>query len=481
MKLIVTHMYRAQEMKEHNLINFEISTSGANNPHFSADKNDADFSYNQVFLNAVIGTLVKFGKSGKLEGYLAESWLIENNNLKWTFTLRDNLKDQKGNEISASKFVEILKSSLFEYQKNGEVISFKYLIGWNVFVKDGKNLKGLSSNGNKIIFEFEKDPDDLLELLRMPYFGYWLAENNHIISTAAYQIVKISDQEVVLKANSSHFNLQNESIKNVIIKFSNQDILSINSSTIKKVPFNQEQVTVDNGFWILSPPTRLEAFVLSPFKNNFFNEKVNRKIFQEKIRELYNDKIHSLTVFNIGQSSKQPNSKNELKYKVVNPAKKLTFALERNNYSNNELAELSEILKYSLGNIPFEVLRKEVGDKDWFKKTDSNSYFDSRVTSVDVGAFPDFMILDMMFCSKLGVNFPDPHNSICKLVENGRNDGRKFSNDDLKKFNEIIDEESLIIPIRHHSDKWLVSKDIDPNTLPPTTLYPQFETIRFIK
>ena len=69
--------------------------------------------------------------------------------------------------------------------------------------------------------------------------------------------------------------------------------------------------------------------------------------------------------------------------------------------------------------LSFELLSRTQNDKEWFKKTDSNTYFDARVSSVDIGAYPDYMALKMMFCSKLGVNFPDLDDEICRMVADG--------------------------------------------------------------
>ena len=84
----------------------------------------------------------------------------------------------------------------------------------------------------------------------------------------------------------------------------------------------------------------------------------------------------------------------------------------------------------------------------------------------------------MMFCTKLGINFPDPSGRICELVSNGIESLKGIDNSFINQFNQILYEDAVIIPIQHLSSKWFVTNDIDPMSLPKTVIYPQFELIR---
>jgi hypothetical protein len=167
-------------------------------------------------------------------------------------------------------------------------------------------------------------------------------------------------------------------------------------------------------------------------------------------------------------------------YQNISNVSQLTFALERTNYSRQELENLNMLITFALvgTNIKFKILERDLNDKDWFKKTDTNDFFDARISSVDIGASPLYAAIKMMFCTKLGINFPDPSGRICNLVARDVETSLEVNQDFINQFNQILYDDSVVIPIQHHSDKWFVTNDIDPKSMPPTTLYPQFELIR---
>lgn len=481
--LVVKSIWHTHAMRERlNKMQFKIAVSDPKQTHFYLDKENADFSHNQIVLNAIVGTLVKYGISGRLEPYLAESWTVSKDKKIWQFKIRPNLRCEDGTPITASLLKETLQKSLKEYSLRGSVIMFDHLMGWSDFLS-GKaiDISGLSSKDNIIEFKFDENPDDLLELLRMPYFGLWMEKDRQLISSGPYRLKHIKEGIVTLSLRKEWFTASENSFKEVEISFVTvtENKTSASSNSIVRMPFyvqsNEDQV---GGYWISSPPTRLEGFVLSPSKDNFFNSLENRQIFKSRVASLYPDLIKSSFFYPAARTANllQVNST----YKPQPGVKKLTFALERTTYSDGELENLKKIISHGLhgSQVEFEIIHRDLKDKQWFNKTDSNNYFDSRVTSVDIGAYPNYFVIKMMFCSKLGVNFPDHSGKMCKLVTEGIKSARAIDQEFIDQFNSILHEEAIVIPIFHHSDKWLVSNDFDASTLPATTLYPQFELIR---
>jgi len=462
---------------------FKIAVSDTNLTQFSLKKEDSDFSNNQLILNALIGTLVKFGLSGRLEPYLAESWFVSENKKRWIFQIRQGLYCEDGAAINAELIKINLIQNLKEYSHRGSVIMFDHLVGWQDFVKkDETFLTGLSViDDNKLEFTFDENPGDLLELLRMPYFGLWRENlDGKIISSGAYKIKNFEKNNVTLELRPEWFTADTKSFTEVHISFSNFNAANeINDHpVIVKMPFFAKEESRDNGYWILSPPTRFEGFVLSPYKNSFFKNIENRKIFLNRVRNLYPTMVKSNYFY---PSAKTTVSENTIgKYKTAPGQNNLTFALERATYTPQEIDTFKEIITIALdgSGISFELLSRTQNDKEWFKKTDSNTFFDARVSSVDIGAYPDYMALKMMFCSKLGVNFPDLDDEICRMVADGIKTGSSMGASTIEKFNQLLFDQAIVIPILHHSEKWFVSSTFDPKSLPSTTLYPQFELIR---
>lgn len=462
---------------------FKIAVSDPEKVRFSLDKSGADFSHNQIILNSIVGTLVKYGLSGRLEPYLAESWTVSSDKKIWQFKIRANLKCEDGTPITAGLFKDTLQTSLVDYAKKGSVIMFDHLLGWSDFTSGkSKELPGLSVSGDIVEFKFDKNPDDLLELLRMPYFGIWLENNGKLISSGPYTLKEVAGPKVLLGLRTDWFTSSSKSFRELEISFvglTEKDKEITNASIIRMPFFVNAETQPKNGYWISSPPTRLESFVLSPSKNNFFNDLENREIFKSRVSALGSDLVKSKYFFPAARTEGLVTKIAPYK-KLSKPVKKLTFALERATYSESELENLNKIITAGLdgSGVDFEILPRDLADKEWFTKTDSNNYFDSRVASVDIGAYPVYMVIKMMFCTKLGVNFPDPTGKMCELVHKGINSASAVDQKFVDEFNKILHDEAVIIPILHHSDKWLVAEDLDPSTLPATTLYPQFELIR---
>lgn len=481
--LFSTHTLKWGEVVSTKL-KFKLTVTDPKQTHFNLDKANADFSHNQIALNAVIGTLVKYGLSGRLEPYLAESWTVTQDKKKWQFKIRGNLLSEDGSLITAQLIKDNLLQNLKEYSKRkSSVIMFDHLLGWSDFI-NGKTdeLVGLSTEGNILKLEFDENPDDLLELLRMPYFGLWREKDHKIISSGPYTIKTVANNAVTLELRRKWFTSNDDSFKEVEISFVGFDEINkeVAASSIVRMPaftnVNQEQ---KDGFWITSPPTVLESFVLSPFKNNFFNDLENRKIFKARVSSLYPDLVKSVFFYPSARTDGLSLTEN-LTYKNFSNVSKLTFSLERMAYSEEELLNLKKIIGYALegSKVEFEIIPRDPKDKEWFAKSLSNNHFDARMAVVDIGAYPIYTAIKMMFCTKLGINFPDQTYQMCELVTDGIKSAKAIDQEFVDKFNNILNEESVVIPIKHYSGKWLVANNLDPESIPSTTLYPQFDLIR---
>jgi MarR-like DNA-binding transcriptional regulator SgrR of sgrS sRNA len=427
--------------------------------------------------------LVKYGVSGKIEPYLSKSWTVSHDKKNWQFTIRDNLKCEDGTIITANVIKDNLLQNLKEYShRKSSVIMFDHLLGWDDFIHNkSETILGLSAHDNIVELNFNENPDDLLELLRMPYFGLWLEKDHKIISSGPYTLKENSGNTVTLSLRKDWFTIADESIKEVEIGFVGFDVIEkeLEPKSIVRMPtFVKAKEEQKDGYWITSPPTVIEAFVLSPNKHNFFDKLENRKIFKSRITKLYPSLVTS--DFFYLSAKTQGLTESNLEYKKETSHEKLTFSIERMAYSAEELETLKKIITIALegSGIGFEIIPRDSQDKEWFAKSLSNNHFDGRIAVVDIGGYPIYTAIKMMFCTKMGINFPDPTNEICRIVNEGIISAKEIDQTFVDKFNTIIHNDSIVIPIRHHSGKWLVSNDFDPKSLPTTTLYPQFELIR---
>lgn len=463
-------------------LNFQILDK-AKILQFNLDKKSSNLSTNQLVLNSLIGTLVKYGPSGRIEPYLAESWEISSDRKTWKFRIREHLFCEDGEEISAQLFHKSLIESLKEYRKQKSAIMFDYLIGWGNFLNGTTDeLEGIRSYNNILEFQFIHYPDEILELLRMPYFGLWrFDENNKLVSTSAYSLREYRKDKILLSLRKGWFSSSQNSFEEVEISLINSFNTSepLPQNTILQIPFNDQlNNSKTKSYWIQFPPTLLEAFVLSPFKENFFNNQENRQKFLNNIRSLPKNVIRSNDFYPSAASNSPSSSK--VNFQIKGNENPLTFILERSNSSEEELTRINYIITKGLegSGMKYQIITRNLNDESMMEKIMSNRSYDARISAVNIGAYPVYTAIKMMFCTKLGITFPGHEERFCEIIEENLTKGNLMNQSFIDQFNESLNNEAIIIPIDHKSQALLASNNLDPAFLPPTSPYPLFEMLK---
>lgn len=471
-------------MKINNMLYMKFITANPSLANFSLKKEHSDFSINQIILNALIGTLVKYDTSGRVEPYLAESWTVSNDHLVWNFSLRNGLTCENGEIINAESFRLQLIKQLSLYAQRGSVISFDALVGWESFIQfgDSQGLGITAKHNNQLEFTFSQNPEDFLELLRMPYFGYWCdANSEQFISSGSYLLDSYASNSVRIRLRDNWFSNNANSPKEVNFRFGDFHDIEPELNTISKLSYSIDSLeNYTDSYLVLSPPTWFEGFVLSPFKKGLFNDPKNREVFRDRILSLA-EKYNISKSFYLTKPLQKDPLKNKELFSLEHIDGPITFALERDNYSSEELNHLTQLLNdiFSIQKIEFEIVKKGTDADEFYKKTDSNSFFDARIALVDIGTKIQNFAIKMMFCTKLGISFPDHQQKIEKLVTKTFLNNLTTDETYANEFNEILYSEAVVIPYKHHSEKWLVSNSIDPESVAAMILHPRFEKIRF--
>lgn len=460
----------------------------------SFDVLESDVSHFQTILNPLVGTLVKYTSSGKIEGYLAERWTVTNDGHQWAFVLRDNLICEDGQHIDAPSFIAQFTENLRRYSQKTSPIDFANLIGWTEFQNNrSSTIKGIQATSkNTITFNFNHRPEDLLELLRMPYFGYWCkgnfengkwANKHKIVSSGAYYLDKIENgHEITLKARNNWFSIASESPKEIRFNFLPlSEAVKSPERTLIKVGYSLPVESEPEGFYLTKgPPTILSAFTLSPFKDGFFKDPDNRRAFQERVMKLLAERDSSYSPFFYPTAtSPLSDEKFNLSYKRTKISK-ITLALPSAGYSKSEVSDLKSIVDSALvgSGVTSDIIIPNAPDESWRSKLASNREFDLRITPVDIGGHIQNFVVNMMFCTNMGVTFPDPSHRICQLVKDNEKADLPITQKYIDDFNGIIRDDACVIPLFHKGDKWLATKDIDPTSIPSIVVHPRFESIR---
>ncbi|NDD91919.1 hypothetical protein EBZ37_07530, partial [bacterium] len=228
-------------------------------------------------------------------------------------------------------------------------------------------------------------------------------------------------------------------------------------------------------------PLFLNAIVLSPFKDGPFLDPEYRRSFAARIARAVDQRPEPKTPsvyersFYLGHRELRF-SENQKKPKVPKVPLRI---LKMNSGSGLDVAHIEKMIFQVLeeDGLQYEVIPFE-RSPGFIKKAFSNREFDIRLARVDVGIAPQTWVLDMMFCSQLGISFPDPTGKICGSVQSLR--ARGVSHPDARGMEPIfqaMEEDSSVIPAYHSGAMWFFSKHIDLTHVSNHLVVPRVELL----
>lgn len=468
-------------------------------PDFSLAAVDSDMWSNALLMEQVVGTLVKYGRNGSYEPFLAEKWISSSDEKEWSFTLRPNLKTENNKEITAAKFVESIKAMLKIYGSSAPPPVFSEIVGWSEFEKGAEEKLEIRASGDTIVFKFQKKPSGVLEFLSTPYFGYYDeidlkgSSNGHkssLISSGAYRVKNFAPKAVELEIRKDSIFYSTEAPARVRIIYKPLDEISPedspaiiqlkNGDKIKPelLKFSHEQKKT---------PTILSSLILSPYIEPFNNIEM-RKSFRDIVRSIL-DRINDKNLSERKSFYFYPAFKNyELATRDLEQANirleslrksPITLFRKSNGLILNEslLGKLTDELKKTY-KINLNIIGPDEVGKDWLAIASKNRRFPIRFTSVDIGGAPESWLLEMMFRGTLGVSFPDPKRYMEKVVNKYENNEYKSTDDYWRDIHEIIESESTIIVLGHWGASWLITNDIPQSNFSQTMNVPRFDLVR---
>lgn len=428
---------------------------------FSLDIGESDYLENEVILSQVLATLVKIESSGHYKPFLAKSWVVSPDEKIWEFVIRPDFRDEKGTLITASAFVADLKKTLILLKPKAERFWFSNLKGWENFSHESQNLEGVVVEENKIIFKFERKPARLLNFLRMPYFGYWgpnrdIKDPSDFISSGSSKIIDFG--------------------KNVVEMVQRQELPSIKSGPPGRYKFSMRPVTLEefknskmvvltseseneifkgsSGHFSLLPPEILETVVLAPLKDGPFQNEKYRKHFASAVRAylhrqaLQKNDVLVKTFFGMGQleDDVQPE-----RLPPIDSDRRELRVLAHRSWERGVPDQGMDLLHQFL--VENGIKHKIVAFPD-LKALNlqpyANDYFDLRMSGVSAGSGFSTSVVEMMFCTQLGISFPDPEGSVCSLVlESSKEENSDFAKYS-QKLNDIVLKENYVIPIKRY-------------------------------
>lgn len=440
-----------------------------------------------IVVQPLVGNLVFYSNHGRYEPRIAERWERVQPNV-WTFYLREGFTCENGELITAESFRQSLERSILSVAKKGAPPILPRLTGYKEFLKTGKNLAGLSVDGNALSFHFDKpQKGGLVEVLSFAPYGYICKDNlnsdgswkdkTKFISSGPYGVAEINPgKKYVLK-------LREEWIKDA------KPAAPRTVTIVHEIPADAaaKNIIVDSLFPISNMPKGLTQYKLVPeylnaillgnLEKGFFANLSNRIAFK-KIIEKYRNELPET----FGVHYKANTFYADSKAIYSRPTGENTVLTKHNEPLIIEGKEpLPESFKYE----SWQVLKKsldEVGLKYEFAGNDtrwqniSSLAYDLRLRATSIGGAADIWNLDILFCSSIGPNYPDPGGNICKLIE--KYDDEKLSDNDFEsEFAEIVERESTIVPISHLGIQMFLGPTIKSSSLSPALNVIRFDQV----
>lgn len=160
-------------------------------------------------LHAIYDCLVKFDADGNIAPALAESWELADDQMSYTFKLREDVKFHDGSEFSADDVIFSLDKAI-ESSMNGAMLSFigswEKVDDYTVKINKPASYSKLLETLAEISFIVPEETYDAETFPTAP------------VGTGAYKFVsKAEDDSVTLEANEEYF-LGAPAIKNAIVK-----------------------------------------------------------------------------------------------------------------------------------------------------------------------------------------------------------------------------------------------------------------------
>jgi hypothetical protein len=462
---------------------------------------DSDGIINAIHMEQVIGTLVRMHPSGRYEGYLAQSWKNSEDFKEWTFNLKKGLICEDGTQINSRSFVTSLTKVIRLIRRHSELPLIDRLQGFqDVENKDISGLQVIDDHSFKFVFD-KPVTTGLLEYLALPYLGFYCAsdfnadgswkDTKKVSSSAAYKVDAWSGQgPVTLKKRPEWFKSAANSPDSVTIHINTKDQIKPPKSRAFIISFLLESGDVPQDFKVVNLlPTIFHGVVLSPAKTPWLKSQKNRELVKSAIRRQQTknpppilsatpvDRFypHMSKPLELVKSSGLLDGVGSF----IEPLEILT--VEKPSKSSQYMVETTIKALDELG-IPYRMNIREQGQKDLMKYYRDQSKYDVRPVSVDTGGGIENQLVKFMFCSNLGVTFPDPSKRICQLVDEYE---KKYGDvvptdamtEYIHRFDTILDEDSSVIPFMKTGHSWVLSPDIDVNSVSPTMGIPYFDLI----
>lgn len=448
---------------------------------------------NNLVVAPTIGNLVTYFSDERPVPYLAKSW--KQDGLSWIFEVREGLTCENGEKITADGFAKSLAKSIRLYSQEFDHPIFKNLVGYRSLV-DQKlaTFDGIVASGNTLTFHFKTAVrGGFLEHLTMSPFGYICQENyngdtwkdsERIISSGPFSLGQMNTHDsYTLNRRDDWLSEFIGEVKSVVIKRAGLDAFKAFDG-IKIVETQTPSVNDLESFgFVKQIPQNLIVVKLNSSSGPFKDQKL-RQIFLDAFRRQSkkmnvqpSNSIYQTDRFFASDRSLLNSSTSYTEDQIPKDINLTLKVMLKGPNSPNDINKLIilEVAKelgwnISVNSEPYESFRKEFTDPK----------YDIFVQAAEIGGGFEGWVIDMLFCSDVGDQWPDPSGRICALTKEF-NSTKLSEHDASQRFQDYLIEDAALIPTFHRGGYYLFSDQLDVKSLGPMVTRIRFEEIKGLK
>jgi MarR-like DNA-binding transcriptional regulator SgrR of sgrS sRNA len=295
--------------------------------------------------------------------------------------------------------------------------------------------------------------------------GTW-KDSTKIISSGPYKLKKLTSRTAVLEKNKDNFNTI--TFKTVEINFV-ADLTNVNIQNPSIINTDYEfdsstHVKID------TIPINLGVVELNPEKNRYFSNYDKRVFYRNNLlKELKKIKDRPvLSTKAIGFYNSNSIKTDQIETKSIKNSERPLIILKPKKFSTQMGQTAYKILLNVL-----KATNQSFTEKIFSIEAMHAKDYDFAFKMVNIGGSPRSWIIDMMFNSTLGVNFPDPKNKIIELTDKYENS--KMTPEEYKiKFDQQVYDSASVVPLFHTGTNWYYSNEINVPEGVKIINYPRF-------
>lgn len=449
---------------------------------------DIETYSNNLVVAPTIGNLVTYFSDERPVPYLASKWRRDGK--KWIFDIREGLKCEDGEEITALSFSESLARSIRLYSQIAPHPVFKNLKGYKELLRDRSNtFRGIYAEGSSLVFDFEiESRGGFLEHLTMAPFGYICSanfdgdnwkDNTEIVASGPYRLNKILEQNdyTLIRRDDWPSQFQGDFSKVVINRSGLEEFRKASGHKIIETQ-NPTSDDLDLFSYVRQIPQNLVVVKLNPYRG-VFRDIETRQQFLNRYR--FEQKSYAFTSNSTFKTDRFfANDSSILKTRI--------------DVADHLLKNLNVVMKVMLrgpnspNNINKEIIEKIGNEYNWNLTIDSEPYesfrdtfqdpkYDLYVQAAEIGGGFEGWVIDMLFCSDVGDKWPDPSGRICKLA-NEFDISKLNIQDASQRFQDYLIEDAALIPSFHRGGFYLFGDEIDVKSIGPMATRIRFEEVK---